>query len=65
LRTKKFEEGFAKGKGLEETGLTPEIVSWMDQAIDAYLHDRIYGILGKVGIGISDGAIFKMWKRGA
>ena len=29
LRTKKFEKGFSEGKGLHETGLTPEIVSWV------------------------------------
>ena len=35
LSIKTFEKGFAEGKGLEEAGLTPEIVSWMDKAIDA------------------------------
>ena len=56
LRTKKFEEGFAEGKGLEEVGLTPVTVAWLDKAIDAYWHDRIYGILNKVG-SESSGAI--------
>ncbi len=63
LRTKKFEEGFAKGKGLEEVGLTPESVLWMDKAIDAYWRDRIYGILNKVGSGVSDETIFKLWNE--
>jgi hypothetical protein len=36
LRTKKFEKGFVEGNGLGEVGLTPEIVSWMDKAKDAY-----------------------------
>lgn len=49
LRTKKFEKGFGEGKGLEETGMTPEIVAWMDQAMDAYWRDRIYSLLDKVG----------------
>ncbi|KTC83167.1 MerR family transcriptional regulator [Legionella cincinnatiensis] len=49
LRTKKFEKGFGEGKGLDEVGLTPEIVSWMDKAMDAYWRDRIYGILEQVG----------------
>ncbi len=61
LRTKKFEKGFAEGKGLDEVGLTPAIVAWMDKAIDAYLKDRIYGILNKVGTGIADETIFKLW----
>lgn len=49
LRTKKFEKGFAEGKGLNEVGLTPATVSWLDKAIDAYWHHRIYKMLDKVG----------------
>lgn len=60
LRTKKFEKGFGEGKGLEETGLTPEIVSWIDKAMDAYWRDRIYGILNKVGTESSDN-VLKLW----
>jgi hypothetical protein len=63
LRTKKFEKGFAEGKGLGEVGLTPEIVSWMDKAMDAYWRDRIYGILNQVGSGVPDETIFKLWKE--
>ena len=63
LRTKKFEKGFSEGKGLHETGLTPEIVSWVDKAMDAYWRDRIYGILNQVGSGVSDETIFKLWNE--
>lgn len=63
LRTKKFEKGFAEGKGLSEVGLTPEIVSWMDKAFDAYWRDRIYGILNQVDSGVPDETIFKLWKE--
>jgi hypothetical protein len=62
LRTKKFEQGYAEGKGLEETGMTPEIVSWLEHAMDAYWHDRIYGILNKVGSESSD-TILKLWNE--
>lgn len=62
LRTKKFEKGFGEGKGLEEVGLTPEIVSWMDKAMDAYWRDRIYGILNQVGSGTSDETVLKLWQ---
>ncbi len=62
LRTKKFEKGFAEGKGLGEVGLTPEIVAWMDKAMDAYWRDRIYGILNQVG-AVPDETIFKLWKQ--
>lgn len=63
LRTKKFEKGFGEGKGLEEVGLTPEIVYWMDKAMDAYWRDRIYGILNQVGSGASDKTVLKLWQE--
>jgi DNA-binding transcriptional MerR regulator len=62
LRTKKFEKGFGEGKGLQEVGLTPEIVSWMDQAMDAYWKARIYKILHKVGTAPTD-TILKLWNE--
>ncbi|MDF3054978.1 MAG: transcriptional regulator, MerR family, mercury resistance [Gammaproteobacteria bacterium] len=60
LRTKKFEKGFGEGKGLKEVGLTPEIVSWMDKAMDAYWKDRIYKILDQVG-KISPDVLLNLW----
>ena len=48
LRTKKFEKGFAEGKGLAEVGLTQEMVSWLEKATDAYWRDRIYGLLSQL-----------------
>lgn len=60
LRTKKFKQGFGEGKGLDEVGMTPEIVLWIDQALDAYWHDRIYRILSKVGKE-SYSTILKLW----
>lgn len=61
LRTKKFEKGFAQGKGLEEVGLTPAIVSWMDKAMDAYWKDRIYGILNQIGSDVPNERILNLW----
>lgn len=49
LRTKIFEQGFGQGKGLEEVGLTPEIVAWLEKATDAYWRKRIYDMLKRVG----------------
>lgn len=63
LRTIKFRKGFSEGKGLEEAGLTPEIVHWWDKAMDAYCRDRVYGILNKVGSDVSDEEIFKLWNE--
>ncbi|HHT0593665.1 TPA: MerR family transcriptional regulator [Legionella anisa] len=48
LRTTKWEKGFKEGKGLEDYGLTFEIVHWIDQAIDAYWYQRLYEVLAKV-----------------
>jgi DNA-binding transcriptional MerR regulator len=60
LRTKKFEKGFAEGKGLDEVGLTPEMVLWLDKAINAYLVDRFRDILSKVG-SESSSEVLKLW----
>ena len=63
LRTKMFERGFAEGRGLDEVGLKPELVSWMNKATDACWRDCVYGILDKVGSGVSDETIFNLWNE--
>lgn len=60
LRTKKFEKGFGEGKGLEEVGLTSEMVSWIDKAMDAYHWQRIYCILAKID-EIPQAELLKRW----
>ena len=62
LRTKLFEKGFGEGKGLQETGLTPEVVIWLDKAMDAYWRDRIYGLLDQAG-KTSDETLLKEWNQ--
>lgn len=62
LRTKLFEKGFGEGKGLQETGLSPEIVAWLDQAMDAYWRDRIYGLLDQAG-KIADKKLLEEWNQ--
>lgn len=62
LRTKKFEKGFAEGKGLDEVGLTPEMVTWIDQAVDAYWRERIYGVLAQAG-EISSSKLLLLWNE--
>lgn len=62
LRTKKFEKGFGEGKGLDEVGLTLEMVTWMDKAMDAYWRDRIYGILAQVGKK-SSATVLTLWNE--
>jgi DNA-binding transcriptional MerR regulator len=62
LRTKKFEQGFGEGKGLEKNGLTPEIVSWMEKAMDAYWRQRIQSILFNVG-NVSSSESLTAWNH--
>ncbi|KTD65509.1 MerR family transcriptional regulator [Legionella spiritensis] len=62
LRTKKFEKGFGEGKGLEQHGLTPDIVAWMDKAMDAYLKQRTYDILANIG-KISSASLMQNWSE--
>ncbi|KTD73425.1 MerR family transcriptional regulator [Legionella tucsonensis] len=49
LRTKKWEKGFGEGKGLDDIGLTPEIMAWLEKALDAYWKNRLYSILEQIG----------------
>lgn len=60
LRTTIFEKGFGEGKGLAEAGLTADMVSWLDQAIDAYWRQRIYSILAQVG-NTSSSEVLDVW----
>lgn len=62
LRTKKWEKGFGEGKGLEDVGLTPELLAWIEKATDAYWRDRIYGILTQVG-QTSSSAVLSLWNE--
>lgn len=60
LRTKKFERGYGEGIGLDEVGFTPEIVDWLEKAINAYYFDRVYKILAQVG-KIRDSEVLVLW----
>lgn len=60
LRTKKFEQGFGEGKGLEAHGLTPEIVAWLEKATNAYWKKRVYGLLAQV-TNVSDKTLLQKW----
>lgn len=48
LRTKKMEQGFGEGMGLEDVGFTKASVKWLSQAMDAYWAERIYNCLGQI-----------------
>lgn len=57
LRTTIWEKGFQGG----HTGLDPEVVDWLDKAIEAYHKKRIRSILDQVENLPSD-AVLKLWK---
>ena len=62
LRTKKWEQGFGEGKGLDEIDMSPELMSWITKATDAYWRDRIYGLLNKIGT-ISSSTALTLWNE--
>lgn len=62
LRTKKFEQGFGEGKGLDEEGISIEIATWLEKSVDAYYKQRIYSILLEVG-RISSTESLKLWRE--
>ena len=62
LRTKKWEQGFGEGKGLDEVGLTPELFSWIEKAVNAYYEARIHNILDQIGT-IPSSALLKLWNE--
>jgi len=45
VRNALWEKGFKKGKNEGEHGLTPEIVHWIDKAVDYYYGKRIEAVL--------------------
>lgn len=49
LKNSIWEKGFKKGLMEGDQFLEPEIVSWLDKAIDAYYQGRIYSLLDQVG----------------
>jgi DNA-binding transcriptional MerR regulator len=62
LRTKKWEQGFGEGKGLDEIDMSPELMSWITKATDAYWRDRIYGLLNKIGT-IPSSTALTLWNE--
>ncbi|HFE8502462.1 TPA: MerR family transcriptional regulator, partial [Legionella pneumophila] len=58
----KWEKGFGEGKGLDDIGLTSEIMAWLEKALDAYWKDRLYGILEQVG-KTSASTVLMRWNK--
>lgn len=49
LRYSIWEKGFKKGKMDGDRAIEPEIIEWLDQAIDHYWRETIYDLLNQVG----------------
>lgn len=62
IRTKLFEQGFGEGIGLQEVGLTPEIVAWIEKASDVYWRERVVFVLNQVG-NTSSEKVLKQWNE--
>lgn len=62
LRTRIYEKGFQQGKGLDESQLTPEAVTWLHTAIDAYWRNRIYRILDQIG-NSPESEVLRLWNE--
>lgn len=48
LKKSIWDNGFKKGKNNDDHSLTPEMVNWLDAAMDAYWRKRIYTFLAQV-----------------
>jgi hypothetical protein len=62
LRTKKWEQGFGEGKGLDEMGLMPEFLSWIEKSVNAYYKAKFRDVLAKVGT-IPSATALKLWNE--
>lgn len=61
LRKAIWEKGFKGGGMPTEYGMSPESVKWLDQAMDHYYHQRIYGILGQVTSNSPSATVVQLW----
>jgi DNA-binding transcriptional MerR regulator len=62
LRTAIWEKGFKGGHVGAEHNLSPEAITWLDKAMDAYYRDRIYSVLNQVNM-LSHEVILKQWEE--
>lgn len=62
LRTKMYEMGFGEGLGLQDYDLTPDIVTWLEPAIEAYFRQRLSEVFAKIGKNTTD-QLLELWKQ--
>lgn len=59
-----WEKGYKENQMGPEHALPPEIVQWLDKAIDAYYRNRIYGILAQINSkGEATPTVQKAWEE--
>lgn len=64
LRLSIWEKGYKENQMDPEHALSPEIVQWLDSAIDTYYRSRIYGILAQVNSkGEATKTVHKAWEE--
>lgn len=63
LRHALWEKGFKPGKMNADHIMTPEIVSWLDQALDEYYRSRIYRLLEQVTANPRGVHLADQWQR--
>lgn len=61
LRKAVWEKGFMEGNAGNEHGMTQEMVTWLDRAIDTYWRSRLYAILDQAGKG-NDATVLQAWE---
>ncbi len=61
LRHSIWENGFKKGNMEGDRALAPEVLSWMDKAIDNYYRVRIYALLEQIEVEATP-ALAQSWK---
>lgn len=62
LRNTLWEQGFQKNKMEKDHGITPEMVDWLDKAIEAYYGNRITEILSQIGVA-DDYKVRAQWEE--
>ncbi len=59
-----WEKGYKGNQMDPENAISPDIVQWLDKAIDTYYRNRIYGILAQVNSkGESSSTVFFAWEE--
>jgi DNA-binding transcriptional MerR regulator len=59
IRNSIWQKGFKKGKLDDHRALEPEVVEWLDKAINHYYRERVYHLLDQIELGITPDTLQK------